>query len=213
MTKNDPTWLSWRGMMHRCFREKDSAYYCYGAVGVTVCLTLRAAPSALIGLIGARPQGRTVDRIDNNGSYTCGYCQECVANGWSMNVRWATPLDQARNRSNSISVNIDGKIHFLSDIAKAAGVSYQSILRRHKKGVVGAALFGKAPPANVKHQIGNRSMTLREWSNETGIPYGTIQTRMYSGICGEALLAIPKRIGRHKTPCATVNLKESDLNL
>jgi hypothetical protein len=49
--------------------------------------------------LGERPDRTfSVDRIDNDGPYSCGHCEECGANGWHLNCRWATPLEQASHR-------------------------------------------------------------------------------------------------------------------
>lgn len=46
--------------------------------------------------VGARPQGTSLDRIDVNKGYIRGNC------------RWATPSEQARNKTNTIYVEYKG---------------------------------------------------------------------------------------------------------
>jgi hypothetical protein len=48
--------------------------------------------------MGRRPLGKTLDRRDNNGHYSCGHCVECKKNGWPKNARWATFRQQQANR-------------------------------------------------------------------------------------------------------------------
>lgn len=50
-------------------------------------------------IVGFRPNSElSIDRVDNNGHYSCGECEECLMNGWSMNLRWATIWQQNNNR-------------------------------------------------------------------------------------------------------------------
>lgn len=93
-----PTARSWYSMMHRCYDGKTAKFYNYGGRGVRVCGFLRGGPQFLIQLLGARPDGMTLDRIAIDGHYSCGACPECLSNGWPRNVRWSTLSDQNRNR-------------------------------------------------------------------------------------------------------------------
>jgi len=93
-----PTGKSWMAMMDRCFNSDGKDYKRYGLIGRTVCEFLRASPLNLLCLIGERPVAHSIDRINNKGSYTCGQCRECLLKKWPMNVRWATPIEQARNK-------------------------------------------------------------------------------------------------------------------
>lgn len=89
-----PTGNSWMAMMDRCFNKRSKDWNRYGGAGRTVCEFIKATPLNLVLLIGHRPKNKSIDRIDNGGSYTCGACAQCLRRGWKMNVRWATPKEQ-----------------------------------------------------------------------------------------------------------------------
>lgn len=78
------TYRSWWGMRDRCLRESARDYRWYGARGITVC-DRWASFEAFHADMGERPEGRTLDRIDNSGNYE------------PANCRWATKAQQARN--------------------------------------------------------------------------------------------------------------------
>lgn len=85
---NTPTWLSWRGMRVRCGRESDPHYKLYGGRGIAVCPEWGSFETFYRDM-GARPPGKSLDRIDTNGNYEPGNC------------RWATPAEQGQNRRNN----------------------------------------------------------------------------------------------------------------
>lgn len=76
---------SWRNMLQRCYNEKAPNFKHYGAQGVAVCLQWRTFKQFLEDM-GARPEGRSLDRVDPNGHYYPGNC------------RWATHKEQAANK-------------------------------------------------------------------------------------------------------------------
>lgn len=91
---------AWTDMISRCYRPKQKAYQHYGAKGIRACAAIRSSPQALKDLIGeAEGDCRSLDRFPNGkGNYTCGRCEECLENGWALNVRWATWKEQCLNR-------------------------------------------------------------------------------------------------------------------
>jgi hypothetical protein len=85
------TYHSWRSMQDRCLNSNSDAYANYGGRGITIC-DRWLGPDGLANFLadlGERPQGLTLDRIDNEGNYEPGNCQ------------WATWNEQAAKRRRS----------------------------------------------------------------------------------------------------------------
>jgi hypothetical protein len=79
------TYKSWRSMINRCTNPNTPGYASYGGRGITVCDRWLIFEPFLADM-GVRPEGRTLDRINNDGNYEPGNC------------RWATRFEQQRNK-------------------------------------------------------------------------------------------------------------------
>lgn len=97
--KRCPEYGPWTHMKERCTSPRATSFADYGGRGIRVCAGWAEFFESFLADMGPRPSlDHSLDRIDNDGNYSCGRCEECLANGWSMNCRWATRSQQARNR-------------------------------------------------------------------------------------------------------------------
>lgn len=77
----------WIQVKDRCKNDKCAAWMDYGGRGIRICKGWDESFPSFNTDMGVRPQGYSLDRIDNNGHYSCGHCPECVANSWPMNCK------------------------------------------------------------------------------------------------------------------------------
>lgn len=129
----DPTYKSWMSMLTRCYNQNADQYPEYGGRGISCCEFIRTCPANIVILIGLRPNGMTLDRIDSNGNYSCGQCAECLQKKWIKNIRWATPKQQANNRRNNKILTILGETKSLSEWSSATSLPKHVISSRYHK--------------------------------------------------------------------------------
>ena len=82
----EPEYAAWNALRRRCNSPVDPAYKDYGGRGICVCADWRNFFERFIKDMGKRPEGLSLDRIDNDGNYE------------PSNCRWATSKQQANNR-------------------------------------------------------------------------------------------------------------------
>lgn len=129
-----PIGAVWRSMVARCRNPKTEAYPNYGGRGITVCQFLASDPRHIISVIGERPEGMTIDRIDNEKHYSCGQCEDCKNRGLALNIRWLSRRGQLRNYRNNKNITVGGVTRCLKEWAEVTGINYYTLYHRTQLG-------------------------------------------------------------------------------
>jgi hypothetical protein len=120
--------------MARCANRDVPICQYHGQKGIRVCKGWSESLEAFYADMGEPPPGMTIDRRENSGNYSCGKCEECVANDWPMNCRWATVKEQNRNRSITKFATHRGETRPIGEWAEIAGMSYNTLFSRLEDG-------------------------------------------------------------------------------
>ena len=82
-----PEYAAWASMKNRCYNPKSTGYKHYGKYGIMVCRGWRESFQNFLNDLHERPAGMTIDRINYDGHFSCGHCDECEAYGWPANCK------------------------------------------------------------------------------------------------------------------------------
>lgn len=124
------TFRIWLAMRQRCRDPNTKNYSRYGGRGIRVCERWETSFEAFLEDMGERPEGLTIDRVDNDGNYEPGNC------------RWATQKEQGSNTGKRLHIIIDGEdlnlgqaaqrigkqASYLSGLVKRWGMTHQEIV-------------------------------------------------------------------------------------
>jgi len=112
------TYGIWQALKDRCLNPNNARWHQYGGRGISVCELWRDSYEAFVFDMGEAPVGCSIDRIDVNGAY----CK--------TNCRWATAIEQSRNKRNSVCYMIDNEVRTVNDWAKHWGVWWNQAKKR-----------------------------------------------------------------------------------
>lgn len=116
-----PTYRSWQHMIDRCCNNSNPSYKDYGARGITICERWSLFDNFLDDM-GVKPEGKTIDRIENDGNY----CPE--------NCQWSDKTAQANNRRSSRIITHNGESLTLAQFARKFNISIGTLWYRLKSG-------------------------------------------------------------------------------
>ncbi len=113
---------AWDAMIQRCTNPSNKTFPRYGGRGVAVCQRWLTDSAHFLADMGRCPEGHQIERIDNDGNYE------------PSNCRWATRLEQARNKSANVRLTHNGETLCLQEWANRVGIRRETIRHRLKKG-------------------------------------------------------------------------------
>jgi hypothetical protein len=117
-----PEYVVWASMLTRCTNPNSAAWRHYGGRGITVCTRWLQSFENFYADMGPRPDGMTLDRIDNNKGYS------------PENCAWVSRKAQSHNTRRNRYIEYDGKTLCLSDWARHLGIAQATLSSRLKNG-------------------------------------------------------------------------------
>ena len=132
------TYISWASMKSRCLYTSSGNYDRYGAKGVTFCKRWKLFESFFDDM-GIRPEGMTLERIDNKKPYEPDNCT------------WATPKEQALNRKSTKMITFRGETMCIADWCRRMGIMPNALRERLKKWPFDKAMLQK-PQKNSRRK-------------------------------------------------------------
>ena len=126
----------WHDMKQRCYNPQRPNYGLYGGRGIGVCPEWKSSYRAFEGWATANGYAAhlTLDRKDVNGHYS------------PENCRWATAMEQARNKRSNHIITIGSHRHCITDWAKIIGQSRRSITMAESHGIPPAEYIARKLP-------------------------------------------------------------------
>lgn len=125
-----PEYHSWSNMIQRCTNPNNPKYDDYGGRGITVCARWVDSFESFLEDMGEKPEGYSVERINNNGNYEPGNC------------RWATQAEQVINSRHCRMLSFNGKTQAMSVWARELNIEYDTLRNRLDAGWPIGKAFG-----------------------------------------------------------------------
>lgn len=136
------TYKIWQGISKRCYNKNSQNYHLYGGRGIGVAERWLDYEKFLADM-GERPsKEHTIERINHSGHYE------------PKNCRWATKLEQARNKRNNRIITVNGEARCLAEWIAVLGVSESTIKDRIYK-------LGWSEESAITKPVANRNWSLK----------------------------------------------------
>lgn len=107
-------------MKQRCYNPNNQRFSCYGGRGISICDEWQADYLAFRkwALDNGYEDGKSIDRINNDGNYE------------PSNCRWVNTITQANNKRNNPKIEYGGESHTIAEWARIKGLSYHTLYER-----------------------------------------------------------------------------------
>lgn len=112
-----PTYQSWQAMRQRCGNPNHTHYANYGGRGISFCPRWNIYALFLKDM-GERPDGASLDRIDNSLGYSKTNCQ------------WSTRTTQNRNNAQNRTITFAGHTKCLGEWCELLNLNYARVYAR-----------------------------------------------------------------------------------
>lgn len=97
-----PLYPTWQGMLWRCYKPQHKGYKDYGGRGIVVCDEWREDFWTFVADVGDKPEGYSLNRIDNDGPYSkdnCEWAPREVQDNTKRNNVWIKAFEETKTLS------------------------------------------------------------------------------------------------------------------
>lgn len=115
LTQKHPLAKTWCNLVQRCGNPGHPDFKHYGGRGIIMPESWAKFENFLADMGASHSPGMTLERIDNNASYSKGNC------------RWATRREQALNRRTNRPITINGETRLLGEWSAITGLRRETI--------------------------------------------------------------------------------------
>jgi hypothetical protein len=112
----------WQNMRSRCRNPNNPSFANYGGRGITVCPAWEDYRTFERDM-SPRPEGTTLDRIDNDKGYS------------PENCRWVDWKSQCRNQRKTKYITVEGVRYLARELSDISGKSVAVVARRAERGL------------------------------------------------------------------------------
>lgn len=170
--RNTKEYDAWCSMKFRCENTNYKRHKDWGGKGISVCERwIDSFENFYLDMGPAPTQYHTLDRFPNqNGNYEPGNC------------RWATQLEQNRNRNITINITYKEETKTLKEWADDLGLPYEALRRRirDKKMDIEKAFTTPIHVSVNNISYNGETKNLTEWSKDLNMDYVALSSRINS---------------------------------
>ena len=125
-----PIYNIWSNMKCRCLNRNDAQYKDYGGRGILICKAWLDSFETFLSDMGEKPEGLSIDRIDNNGNYEPNNC------------RWSDRYEQNNNARSNVKITYKGKTLNMAQWARELNINKGTLRSRLNAGWSTEKAFG-----------------------------------------------------------------------
>jgi hypothetical protein len=155
-------------MIARCHNQNHRHFAFYGGRGVQVCQRWRSGFINFLEDMGQRPDGMSIDRIDNDKGYDPTNCQ------------WATMSTQSNNRRSSRRVRFRGTTKTVKQWCEELHLNEELIRSRLKLGWNFAKAVGSSVLPSTRDRV---DVTGQRFGNLVAIEYSRTENKRAMWLC------------------------------
>lgn len=178
-----PEYQAWQDMIKRCTNPKSRNFKYWGGRGIKICRQWRQSFETFLSDVGPRPGPKhSLDRVNGNRGY------------YPNNIRWATRLQQNRNRRDTLKVYHKGRWWVLNDLADELGIDKSTMRQRLKYNKYrNLPIDRPAEGGSTIYTFRGKSHCNAEWARIIGIRPMTLLSRFKRGWSLSKALTTPKQ--------------------